>query len=102
MAPTNSQRRVVELARANLFDVFGNFDPVSHREAIMSIYHVDGIIHEPKTVGSVKQVQDLVFVAWTFGPKGKALLEGTDHIIVEDGKIKVIYVVLGDQADVGL
>jgi hypothetical protein len=127
MASTQSQKRAVELAHGNLFDVFGNYDAVSRREAVISMYHEDGTVYEPngvaikghdaidkhiqglleknagwefKTVGPVKQVQNLVFIAWTFGPKGKVVLEGSDHIIVEDGKIKVVYALLGDQADV--
>ncbi|KAJ4992107.1 NTF2-like domain protein [Stagonosporopsis vannaccii] len=129
MEPTPAQRRAVELAHGNLFNVFGNYDPVSRREAIKALYHEDGVLEEPrgvtvkghdaidkhiqkiqdrnvdwefKTVGPVKQVQDLVVVAWTYGPKGKTVLEGSDHIIVNDGKIKVIYGVLGDQADINL
>lgn len=129
MALLQSQKRAVELAHGNLFDVFGNYDAVSRRAAIKSLYHEDGIVYEPygviikghdaidkrvqeileqnvdwefKTVGPVKQMQDLVFIAWTFGPKGKVALEGTDHIIVENGKIKVLYGLLGDQADIKL
>ncbi|TGO63321.1 hypothetical protein BOTNAR_0102g00230 [Botryotinia narcissicola] len=124
-----TQTRAVELACGNLFKVFGNYDAASHREAIESFYHEDGIVYEPygeiiqghdaidkrvqeileqnvdwefKTVGPVKQKQDLVVIAWTFGPKGEVALEGTDVIIVENGKIKVLYGLLGDQADVKL
>ncbi|GKT95686.1 NTF2-like domain protein [Colletotrichum tofieldiae] len=129
MAPTQSQKRAVELAHGNLFDVFGNHDAVSRHKAITSLYHENGVIYEPngviikghdaidkhiqgllennagwefKTTGPVKQVQDLVFIAWTFGPNGSPSLEGADHIIVEDGKIKFVYVQLGDQADIKL
>ncbi|KAH9213303.1 hypothetical protein DL95DRAFT_390669 [Leptodontidium sp. 2 PMI_412] len=148
MAPTQSQQRAVEIANGNLFDVFGNYDAISRREAIKSLYHEDCIAYEPygvifkghdaidkhvqeildnnvdcefKMVGPVKQMQNLVFIAWTFGPKGKkvamegtnhiviedgkvkvlsGVMKGTDHILVEDGKIKVLYGLVGDQADI--
>ncbi|KAH6713952.1 hypothetical protein DL95DRAFT_392088 [Leptodontidium sp. 2 PMI_412] len=129
MSHEQSPKRAVEIAHGNLFNIFGNYDAVSRRAAIKDLYHEDGIVYEPygvvikghdaidkrvqeildenigwefKTVGPVKLMQDLVFVAWTFGPKGEVALDGTDHIIVKDGKISALYGLLGDQADVKL
>ncbi|KAL2064748.1 hypothetical protein VTL71DRAFT_3886 [Oculimacula yallundae] len=129
MALQESQKRAVELAHGNLFDIFGNYDAVSRRAAIKSLYHEHAILYEPlgviikghdaidkrvqeildenvdwefKTVGPVKLMHDLVVVAWTFGPKGEVALEGADHILVEAGKIKTIYASLGDQCDIKL
>lgn len=128
MSQQISEKRAVELAEGNLSNIFGNYDAVARRAAIKDLYHEDGIVYEPygviiqghdaihkrvqqmldenvgwefKTVRPVKLMQDLVFVAWTFGPKGgKVALEGTDHILVENGKIKKLYGLLGDQCDI--
>ncbi|KAF7944904.1 uncharacterized protein EAE97_005537 [Botrytis byssoidea] len=115
MALLQTQKRAVELARGNLFNVFGNYDAASRREAIKSVYHEDGIIYEPygviiqghdaidkrvqeileqnvdwefKTVGPVKQMQNLVLIAWTFGSKGEVALEGTDLSLWRMGRLR--------------
>lgn len=111
---------VEQLMRANLLEVFGERDPAKRTEAVRRTYTDDvvfadphGEVRGPAAVnakaqevlnggpgfvfaadGDVYQVQDLGYLAWTFGPEGAPVVRGADLGIVHDGRLARVYTVL--------
>ena len=102
----------------NLYEVFGEIDPVRRRAAIDEIFHVDAVLHEPngshrgraeidRVAGVIKAGHsdfryhplsapepcgDGCRIRWTEGSPGKEpAVAGTDFIIVRDGRIAAVY-----------
>ncbi|KEF58549.1 uncharacterized protein A1O9_06475 [Exophiala aquamarina CBS 119918] len=126
------------LTRSNLLYVFSQRDASKRLEAIEKNYHADVQFDEPDgsvfvghegvnkkagelleerpgwgfvPTGSVKQTNDLLYLAWGFGPvvEGGKLGEegsvdvkatGADVILVEGGLIKKVWVIIDGLSDV--
>jgi hypothetical protein len=106
------------LLNANLFDVFGQRDPAARTAAIAKIHQADVVWYEPDRVlsgneaidirageilaeapgcqfsvdGEAVVTQNLGVLNWNFGPPADPdMVKGTDIIVVEGGKIKVLW-----------
>ena len=114
---------VQKLMHANLLEVFGEPDANTRLEVIRRTYTDDVVFADPHGEarghealnakaqevrdgagpdfvfapdGEVRQVQDLGYLAWTFGPGGAPVVRGVDIGIVRDGLLAKVYTVLVD------
>jgi hypothetical protein len=113
-----------DLMRANLLEVFGQRDPAKRRAAIERTYAADVTFADPEEVvtghdaldakaqkilddapgfvftpaGPVRVVQDLGYLAWSFGPPdADPVVQGIDVALTRDGRIVRVYtMLLGD------
>jgi hypothetical protein len=110
---------------ANLLDIFNERSPESRAAAISKNYSTDIVFYEPEQIyrghaevdlcvgslldkspgwvftpdGAVSVNHNLGMVSWQFGPEGsEPVARGTDIAIVEEGKIKVLYVLVREKA----
>jgi SnoaL-like domain len=117
-SPAEDPETVKRLLNANLFKVFGERDTTARYSTIGETYHKDVLWHEPDrlvhgweamskrageilaeapgfqfiTDGEPIVTQNLGILSWKFGPDADPeLVKGTDVILVEDGKIKVLW-----------
>ena len=52
-----------------------------------------------KPDGAVSVNHNLGMLSWQFGPEGlEPIIKGTDIVIVEEGKIKALYVLIGEKS----
>lgn len=113
--------RLSELAHRNLLGVFGERDPQARARAIAETYTEDVTFADPEEVvtgrdaigrkaqglldgapgfvfrpaGPVRVVQDLVTLAWHFGPEGQPpVATGVDISLVVDGRIARLWTLL--------
>jgi hypothetical protein len=120
-----SVQSIESLMLANLLDVFNERSSKSRAAAISKNYSTDIIFYELERVyrghaevnlcvkllldkspgwvfkpdGAVSVNHNLGMLSWQFGPEGlEPVVKGTDIAIVEDGKIKILYVVLGKKS----
>jgi hypothetical protein len=112
---------VDELMTANLLEVFAERDAERRAAAIERIYAPDVSFADPEDVvtghaalaakaqkllddapgfvfapgGPVRVVQDLGYLAWTFGPEGAPpVVQGADVGLVRDGRIVSLWTML--------
>jgi len=112
---------VEELVHTNLLEVFGERDPERRRAAVERTYAPDVVFADPEETvvgwdalhakaqrllddapgfvfgvgGPVSVVQDLGYLAWTFGPAGQEpVVRGADVVLVEDGLIRKVWTML--------
>jgi hypothetical protein len=117
-SPDESPETIKRLLAANLFEVFGQRDAAARSSIIAEIYHKDIFWNEPDRVirgweplgtraGEILEeapgfqfttdgvpivTQNLGILSWKFGPSSAPdLVKGTDVIVVEEGKIKVLW-----------
>jgi hypothetical protein len=116
-----NQEELSDLARRNLLGVFGERDERKRAAVIKDIYAEQVRFADPEGVvighealnakaqhlldeapdfvftvaGPAQIAQDLVLLAWHFGPGGAPpVVSGTDISIVENGKISQLYTLL--------
>jgi hypothetical protein len=117
-SPAEDAETIRQLLVANLFQVFGERDETLRTKAVASTYHEGVLWHEPdriingleeldrrageilaetpgfkfSTDGEAIISQNMGIQSWNFGPEADpALVKGTDVIVVEGGKIKVLW-----------
>jgi hypothetical protein len=127
-AQSSSSESIASLMNTNLLSVFNERSPETRKSAVESTYHPDIIFYDAehscrghaeldrrvqiildKSPGWVFRHDGTISVnhnpgvlAWQFGPPdGEPIVKGTDVAIVEDGKIKVLYVLFSDESKVG-
>jgi hypothetical protein len=120
-----TEDQLTGLARRNLLGVFGERDPEARTAMIKQTYAEDvafadregvlvghqalndkaqqlldgapGFVFTP--AGPVRVAQDLVALAWHFGPEGQSpVASGLDISIVENGRIAKLYTLLDPPA----
>ena len=116
-----SKDTIVSLMRANLLGVFNERNPSGRKATIATTYAEDVLFHEPDTSvrghdevnrisgeildkspgwvfkpdGPVTVSHNLGMLRWGFGPEGeKPVVQGCDIAEIEDGRIKVLHVMI--------
>lgn len=116
-----SDEVVAALMHANLLEVFGERDATRRREVIARTYTDDVMFVDPEGEahghealnakaqevldgagpdfvfapdGEVRQVDDLGYLPWTFGPAGAPVVRGVDIGLVRDGRLAKVYTIL--------
>lgn len=117
-SPSENPEIIKRLLDDNLFKVFGQRDTVARTATIAETYHKHVLWHEPDRVvhgwdamdkragellaeapgfqfstdGESIVTQNLGILSWKFGPAADpGLVKGTDVILVDEGKIKVLW-----------
>lgn len=121
-SPTESPETIKELLKANLFSVFDERHASSRATAIAKIYAEDIVWFEPDVIsrgheainkkagellgqapqesrfhadGGMNVCQNMGSMKWKFGPSSiPDMVCGEDTIVVEDGKIKIMWTVI--------
>jgi hypothetical protein len=119
--PNPATSIITTLMKSNLLSVFNERDPVARGAAIIATYTPDVLFHEPNSTskghdavqrisgdlldkspgwvfkpdGPVFVSQNLGMLKWGFGPDGEeAVVKGCDVAEIEEGKIKVLHVMI--------
>lgn len=127
LSPTYpSPSAMASLAHGNLMSIFNERSPEARMNAMKKYYAQDIVFHEPEATtlghesiskvaqdlldkapgwvfepfGTVITNHNLIMLAWGFGPPGDAKVNGKDIMLVENGKIKVLYTVIEGQSEV--
>ncbi len=116
---------VQQLMTRSLLDVFNERDPERRVAVISAVYSPDIIFYEPeeaiegpaaldrkvqqmldgapgwvfRPAGEVSANHNLGRLTWHFGPDGEPpVVTGTDVAIIDNGRIRSLYVFIGDSA----
>ena len=107
-------------------EIFNQRSPEARMEAIKKYYANDIIFYEPESItqgyeaisgvaqalldktpgwvfspiGKAIANHDMAILSWSFGPPGDVKVKGKDIILVENSKIKVLYVVIEGTSEV--
>jgi hypothetical protein len=119
--PSEEESRIRELLFANLFKVFDERDASKRSAAVQDTYAEEIVWYEPDRLvkglealdaraavlqgeapgfkfganGIMSVSQNVGVLRWNYGPDEKPdLVQGTDIIVVEDGKIKALWTTL--------